>query len=408
MTSGLLWQASRIVLVFSVGYLPIVATAGAQLTQEQAFNEGKTAGSETKRQDLFDSLTDTKGAAVIKGYDPNARPAGAAPYSDNVIGTLTSGGSTKIGNCGSGNAGGTDQPSVQHCEAVNAVNQQSTMPAQNIIPANDPLLAKANAIRSNPEAIAGSFVNSYTGCTTTTVTTPGASVVQTCNDYGQLGTETCTTGTSITLDPDYFYKCLETIQTPASSSCTVGRTIVIDADTNYQCNRTDQGVKSQSCTRTAVVTIEFTGNAGWLCPNPGAAMVAFTMRGPKWGDRYPTYLYCTTTPNTYRVVVDRYYGMTLYPAENTGTVYGSRNVSRYSCKASELWASISCSGTACTLSVTYKENSWIVDGNNKKCVKAYPDQASASSGFTAARGTPSAIPKVTWQDNCGQLEAASR
>lgn len=373
----------------------------AQMSQADAFAEGGLAGSIANIQALYDSLTAAKGAAVIKDYDPNALPSGAAAYDANIVGVLTSGGSTKINNCGSGNAGGTDQPTVQHCEAVNAVNNQASMPAQTIIKPNDPILAKANAIRSNPEAFAGSFVSAYTGCTTTTVTTAGASVIQTCNDYGELAPQSCKTGTAISLDPDYFYKCLETIQTPASSTCNFGRAILIDTDTNYQCKTNAQSKKTYTCNKTAVLSA--VNSTTWA----GAGQIVSDVSMAKG-----LYLriIANSSPNDYTVCMKSSWSYhsgqncdyNVWPGKGVFLTGSSICQKSNNCeKYYAVWASIGCNSVACTITITTNPGCYSVSG----CQIKY---STGPHYGTWAQPMTSVLSKsLSWQDDCAWFAAAS-
>lgn len=250
----------------------LFATAGAcfadpLMTQSDAFDYGKGTGSEANVQSFTTGITDAQAGSVIGGYDPNALPAGAAPYDGSLLGTLTTAGSSKISNCGGGNAGGTDQASLQHCEAVNAVNQQATMPPQTVLNNSDPMFTVGNAIKNNPEAIAGSMVGNYSSCTTQTISSAASSSEEACTDYSTLGSSNCSTGTQVVIDPDHFYKCVETIKTQSSSYCVVGQKIVVDGDTNYQCQTVDHTTTRQTCQIQRVPTV--TQNMVWNC-TPGA------------------------------------------------------------------------------------------------------------------------------------------
>lgn len=241
--------------------------ADALMTQSDAFDYGKGTGSQANVQALTTGISDTQAASVIGGYDPNALPPGAAPYDGGLLGTLTTAGSSKISNCGAGNAGGTDQATLQHCEAVNAVNHQATLPPQTVLNNSDPLFTTGNAIKNNPEAIAGAMTGNYSACTTKTISSPASSSEEACTDYSTLASSNCSTGTQVVIDPDHFYKCVETIKTQSSSYCVVGQKVVVDGDTNYQCKTIDHTTTRQTCQIQRVPSV--TQSVVWNC-SPGS------------------------------------------------------------------------------------------------------------------------------------------
>lgn len=384
--------------------------AYSQMSQSAAFDSGKASGALSNVQAIYDMVTMLKGGEVVKDF--STTPPAQSSYwdgKDTLVNTLITGGSNKVTDCSAAGLSASDPREKQHCEAVNSIVNHSATKPTNLIKSNDPLILKGKAITANPEAIAGVISQSYSSCTNKTLTTPAPSVIQTCEEYGELANEVCSTGTQIKLDPDYFYKCLETIKTPATSTCTYGRSFVVDADTNYQCNKTVQGIKTSTCDKTAVITVEGTGPAPWACMSPGSPILTLVQYPNYRGDTkaISTGLYCTATPNTYRVSNLNGVGPpTVYVTANGPASYAS-SVNAFGCLAQQLWASVTCSGSSCTLNTSMTISEWLLD-SKRRCKTEYRfSSGNSARTFTAPSGPPTLRPRITWQNNCASFEAAS-
>ena len=167
----------------AVSMLFVSGLACSQMNAQSAFAAGKSAGADNV-EGVINLISLIKAGESVKDFSPS--PPTQSSYwagQGTVLNTLVSGGNSRVNECSTTGLSTTDPKDKQHCEAVNAIQDVHTNKPTNIISAADPLLVRGNLITSDPEAIAGVMNSTYSGCTTTTLTTPGATVEQTCNYY---------------------------------------------------------------------------------------------------------------------------------------------------------------------------------------------------------------------------------
>lgn len=227
--------------------------AFAQMSQEAAFEAGKSAGDQPKREAIFNNATAATGGHVMRDYQNSAAESSHYTGRNTAIGGMLSSGSSKISAC---NAGATiNSVDKQHCEAVNLIANQYQHRPPNIIPPGDPLINAGRAATANPDVIAGSMGGGLTNCTTKTVTTPSTFTTESCESFSDRVNNHCSMGQEVVVDPDYIYQCTETVKTIAASSCTYGRVVQVDADYNYQCTNTVSKTNQYTCSRINNVTV---------------------------------------------------------------------------------------------------------------------------------------------------------
>lgn len=288
--------------------LAIATSAVAQMTAEEAFSAGKSAGGESAQKAIKDGLTDAKGSELLQGYDPTGGAAGAPAYEGGALTILQGAGVTKTDECGAGNAGSTDPRAAQHCAAVNTVMQQANTPPTTLVTIDDPLVTKSQGVIQDPETYAGKFTGVTTECAELQVTTPGETREETCEDYSRkAGEASCTTTQGFVIDPNYFYKCLETVQSAANTSCVVGQKTVINTETRYQCQVAKVDPTTHGCAVKHVPKVDYedvmtcvpgttydhvmlTGDGVWGTPsyNGGRVGSGWTVSGYCDGSGVPT------------------------------------------------------------------------------------------------------------------------
>lgn len=396
----------------AVSLLAFSGLASSEMNAQSAFAAGKSAGADNI-DGIIGLISLVKAGESMKDF--SASPPPQSSYwagQGTVLNTLVGGGDSRVSECASTGLSSTDPKEKQHCEAVNAIQDVHANKPTNIISSTDSLIVKGKLITSDPEAIAGIMNSTYSGCTTTTLTTPGATVEQTCNDYGELETQTCATGTLVTLDPDYFYKCLETIATPNNSTCTFGRSLVVDRDVNYQCTNTKQKITTETCDKVAVISVTgSTGTSGGC--TPGTLLASGTMIPSYWycgngyangTNYYNVYVYCSGPSNVrVRLVGGNYSGVkdySAYPSAPSGSATfppqgywtctpGTAQLSTYT-----FTTSVGCNATTCTVNV-----------NNN-----------ANPPIKISLQIPTPVPTIintlsksmTWQNGCSSQEARAQ
>ena len=396
----------------AVSMLFVSGLACSQMNAQSAFAAGKSAGADNV-EGVINLISLIKAGESVKDFSPS--PPTQSSYwagQGTVLNTLVSGGNSRVNECSTTGLSTTDPKDKQHCEAVNAIQDVHTNKPTNIISAADPLLVRGNLITSDPEAIAGVMNSTYSGCTTTTLTTPGATVEQTCNDYGELETQTCTTGTLVKLDPDYFYKCLETIAIPNNSTCTYGRTLVVDKDANYQCTVTKQKITTETCDKVAVITVTGTTGTSGGC-TPGALLASGSMRPPYWfcgggaqngTSTYSVFVYCNG-PSSIRVrlVGGNYSGVkdySAYPSVPSGSgsfprqgywtcTPGTAQLNMYT-----FTTSVGCNATNCSVYVSNNANP--------------PINISLQIPTPVPTIINTLVKSMTWQNGCSSQEARAQ
>jgi len=359
--------------------------------QLNAFNAGKTAGGNSNTQGIFDSITHSQAGNTVSGYSQTPPPQSSYwGGANSVIGPIYSGGNSKISECGTGTTS-TAAQDQQHCEAVNSIMKtQADMPT-NLVTRTDPLTLQGQAISANPDSIAGAIGGSYSNCTTEQQTNNSPFTMQTCDEWSETGTSTCTIGQNVVVDPDYIYRCKETISTINSGTCSYGNVVVVDADYNYQCESNVQTKITQSCQKIAVLSVDSSstwGGAGQLLLNPNVYRGIYAR------------IYANSTPNTYTMC---FYSIYVSGQNCDSNVYSGKSftiVGTGNLRYNALIGSLSCNGTTCT---------WSGYGN-LGCYGVPGCQWTARYfNFTFAAPTSTVqVKKISWQDNCTALEAAAR
>jgi hypothetical protein len=238
-------------------FLP--ATVFAQMTPEEAFAAGKSAGGDAHTQAIKDNIGAPKAEEVIQGY--SASPPPQADYwggggSGTLLAPIVSGGSEKITDCAGPGLLSADPVAKQHCEAVDAIAKQPTNKPTNLLDHSDPIIMQGNAIANDPAAIAGAIDGIYAGCTTTT-SNATKTTLETCTEFPNAvtGANACVFGDSVVLQPDTVYRCQESLYKLQPSSCTVGDVIIVDPQYAYQC-KTDLS-ETHKCRRKYAVNAEY-------------------------------------------------------------------------------------------------------------------------------------------------------
>lgn len=375
-----------VIMLFLSGF----ATAQTS-DQLNAFNAGKSAGGSNNTQGIFDNITHSQAGNTVSGYSQTPPPQSSYwGGANSVIGPIYSGGNSKISECGTGTTS-TAAQDQQHCEAVNSIMKtQADMPT-NLVTRSDPLTLQGQAISANPDSIAGAIGGSYSNCTTEQQTNNSPFTMQTCDEWSETGTSTCTIGQNVVVDPDYIYRCKETISTINSGTCNYGNVVVVDADYNYQCESNVQTKITQSCQKIAVLSVDSSstwGGAGQLLLNPNVYRGIYAR------------IYANSTPNTYTMC---FYSIYVSGQNCDSNVYSGKSftiVGTGNLRYNALIGSLSCNGTTCT---------WSGYGN-LGCYSVPGCQWTARYfNFTFAAPTSTVqVKRISWQDNCTALEAAAR
>lgn len=403
----------KIKTTVAVSMLVFSGLSCAQMDAQSAFAAGKTAGADNL-DGLIGLISIVKAGEAVKDFSSSPPPQSSYwSGQGTVLNTLVNGGGNRVTECATTGLNSSDPKDQQHCEAVNAIQDVHSNKPTNIISPTDSLIVKGKVITSDPEAVAGIMNSTYSGCTTTTLTTPGATVVQTCNDYGQLETQTCATGTLVKLDPDYFYKCLETIAIPNNSTCTYGRGLVVDKDANYQCTNTRQKITTETCDKVAVISVTGTTGTSGGC-TPGTLLASGRMIPAYWycyngyanggTHYYDVYVYCNGPSNVrVRLVGGNYSGVkdySTYPSVPSGSgtfpqqgywtcTPGTAQLNRYT-----FTTSVGCNATNCTVNVNNNANPPI------------------RISLTIPTPVPTIIntlsKSMTWQDGCTSQEGRAQ
>ncbi|MBK6639093.1 MAG: hypothetical protein IPG34_16435 [Rhodocyclaceae bacterium] len=144
-----------------------------------------------------------------------------------------------------------------HRQAVNALSDANKMPtSQNIISKSDPLLQKGKTITADPASITEAIDGKYSDCKTETITKDPEYTIQTCEDYADATSNSCTVGVVVDVDADFIYQCVKTLSTQQSATCTIGQVVKVDTDYNYQCVQTVSTLQSATCTIGQVVQVD--------------------------------------------------------------------------------------------------------------------------------------------------------
>ncbi len=228
-----------------------MAAAGAHAQQtsgvidkDAAKQQGGDLGA-SLNSSIHTNITTGNPATVVPGY--NTTPS-QTQYFQGGRGSTVGPGTARVTGC-------TSQSDVE-CQAVNLLQQGPTTRPQFNIGNNDPLVGRARSLTGNASAQVGDIFSTYDTCKTTTKTIDPVFETQVCNEFATNENVTCKMGQEVVVDPDYLYKCLETIQSQANRTCTVGRVVQVDADYNYQCQQSPKKVDTLTCNKTLIVTCD--------------------------------------------------------------------------------------------------------------------------------------------------------
>jgi hypothetical protein len=243
----------------------VCASAHAQLTQDQAFELGKSVHPDAAANLTYEGVLNTGRAGSLQPYDANS-PEHSQYWTGNqsITGPMLQSGANMNVQCLGNNDPANDQ---QRCEAVRYINQTAEMRAQMdaMIPPGDPLRLVGKTIADNPEAIAGAFGGAYSDCTEQTLTFDGDFAYETCQDSLENGPSSCAIGRNIVVDARHLYSCVRTLKQLYSGQCTVGRVIQVEKFKNYQCKIKPETKNTYTCNRTLVVSCA----GGWNCNGAG-------------------------------------------------------------------------------------------------------------------------------------------
>lgn len=221
-----------------------MADGGRTIDKDAARQQGGQLGT-ALNPNIQNNLKTGDPATVVPNYNPNPTQKS---YFQGGQGATVAPGTSRVTACSS--AGDVE------CQAVNLMRQgKATRPEFNIH-RTDPLLTNSKNLTTNPTGTIGNIFTNYDTCKTTTQTTPPIFETQVCNEFSKNENKTCKMGQEVVVDPDYLYKCLETIQAQANATCTVGRIVVVDADANYQCTQSPKQIENLKCNRRLIVTCE--------------------------------------------------------------------------------------------------------------------------------------------------------
>lgn len=213
-------------------------------------------------------VTSGQAQALVPGY--NAAPPEAANFG---AADLAAPRQTKIAGCATTSLDPKSRQD-QECLAVNLTQQTPSQKGAFSLTPSSAIVARGDAVVSNPTAYAGNLDGSFSGCQTTTSTTPA-----------RYSTETCTTMRGV-----------------QSQQCTMGREVNIDSDSNFQCEQTVNSYETNKCKRSYVPVI--------------ASQV---------GCNAEVLVYSATTSTFGGIINERYYCVegTKFRKDNTNYTYGS-------------------------------------------------------------------------------------
>ena len=133
------------------------------------------------------AITAGQGTSVVPNY------TGAAPESSYFAGgqgSLFAPATGKVSNCATGPRASTAY-GQQDCDAVNFLARNPAVRPQIAVGKNDPLVAGAKSILSNPQTFTGNMTGSYSSCSTATVNQPATYDTEVCNQYTSLTNSLC-------------------------------------------------------------------------------------------------------------------------------------------------------------------------------------------------------------------------
>ncbi len=225
-----------------------MADGGRTIDKDAARQQGGQLGT-ALNPNIQNNLKTGDPATVVPNYNPNPTQKS---YFQGGQGATVAPGTSRVTACSS--AGDVE------CQAVNLMRQgKATRPEFNIH-RTDPLLTNSKNLTTNPTGTIGNIFTNYDTCKTTTQTTPPIFETQVCNEFSKNENKTCKMGQEVVVDPDYIYKCLETVQSQANATCTVGRVVVVDPDYIYKCLQTIQSESNATCNIGRVVVVDADAN----------------------------------------------------------------------------------------------------------------------------------------------------
>lgn len=275
---------------FSFKFLPYALAAAlstAALAPAAAADATSASGAAAGKE--FGNANKGIPADVTRNADPSTLVPGYGGDNPSQTGLFMGGKQSDLQGLGATAVGACADQTDPNCQAVNTMVQSPTeRPNFNIKP-DDPIIGNRDNIVRDPAAVAGDLVSTYETCEEVTITKPAEVENMTCNEYSVLEDKACLIGQAIQVDPDFIYKCQQTVQTNAYRQCTIGRVIKIDTDYNYKCNDTQSLVNTYTCKRilNASCTSGGTGcDAGGIIPSATESDMVFTWTNAGGGYYY--------------------------------------------------------------------------------------------------------------------------
>jgi len=253
------------------------ACAFGQMTQEEAFELGKSIHPDAASNLTYDNVLNSNKASSLQPYDSNS-PDHSRYWTGTQSQTapVLQGGADLNVQCIEGNDPANDQ---QRCEAVRFLNQTaaSRQIMRDMIPSGDPLRIMGQIIADDPEAIAGYWGGTYTDCQEMVLKYDGDFEYETCRDSLENDTSFCTVGQNVIVDARHLYACRRSLSQLNSGQCTVGRVVTVERNKNYQCQTKADKREVYSCTRSLHVACEqlpVTWPWGHNCEPTGVTLVS--------------------------------------------------------------------------------------------------------------------------------------
>ena len=236
-----------LVLCLTALWATIPTVKGQTIDKDSAKQQGGQLGT-ALNPSVIQGIKTGNPSAVVPGY--NSNPTQKQYFQDGQ-GSTVGPGATRVAGC-------ANQSDVE-CQAVNLIqNGPQTRPQFNIT-RSDPLLVRSKGLTSNPTGQIGDIFSSYETCKTTTTTIPATFETQVCDEFSVNEDKVCSMGQQVVVDPNYLYKCVETIQSQANRTCTMGRVVQVSPQYDYQCQQTLKSYETLSCKRTLNTTCLFSG-----------------------------------------------------------------------------------------------------------------------------------------------------
>jgi len=230
-----------------------VMSAQAQMSMQDATQQGNQLGT-SLNPNIYQGITTSNPVDVVPQYNP-AEPA-QTQYFQGGQGSIVAPGTARVAACAS--------QSDPECQAVNLMSKGPQTRPQFTIANDDPLLTRVRGLTANAGSLAGDMIgdifSTYDTCTTTTTTTSPIYETQVCDEFATLENTVCKMGQEVIVDPNYAYKCLETIQSQSNATCNVGRVVQVDAVHTYQCQKSVNKLENLTCNRVLIVNCTWQGD----------------------------------------------------------------------------------------------------------------------------------------------------